>query len=142
MDILPSSPGLARRLAYGEFIRRKRFRNLSITGRGYNYNYTNYNNYTNHYTNTDNNLTYEQLVELEPVKIGLDIKNINSNSFVYTFQDKLVLHINICIICQEFFKNNNEIIRELSCCHPYHLKCIDRWFEENTFCPICKHDFN
>lgn len=150
MDNLPKNPGLARRLAYGEFIRqsttnRLNQRHLARFISTITFNYTpapdedflaDDNNVSTH-TST---LTYEQLISLEDIKTGLKIKDVNCNSKVY-IKNKKIIDINICTICQDVFKTNNEIIRELNCGHPYHLECIDRWFEDHIYCPICKHDF-
>lgn len=140
MVSLPKEPGLARRLAYGEYVRKKTYnnytiRNLRIIGTQIPLTIVNL-----HPVNDI--ITYEELIELEDVKVGLSIKDLNANSHVYAKNTKLVLNISLCTICQEFFKYSNEIIREMNCGHPYHLHCIDRWFEENTYCPICKHVFN
>lgn len=144
---LPKQPGLARRLAYGELIRQGNITNF----RSQMYRFQRYIN--NIITNDEpapdedfileyehnvstSTLTYEQLITLEDVKTGLKIRDINCNSKVY-IKDKHI-HINICTICQEVFNKPGEIIRELNCGHPYHINCIDKWFEDNVFCPICK----
>lgn len=44
-----------------------------------------------------------------------------------------------CVICYSEFAENEEI-RCLPCFHKFHVVCIDKWFEKNTKCPICKHD--
>ena len=143
---LPQAPGLARRLAYGEYVRQSHKRgntNLWIRGNSLFYRALT-DNYPYDYITTEPR--YEELIELEDIKIGLKLSEINKNSYVYVSNIKLVLRINLCTICQEFFKPTNisygEIIREMNCGHPYHLSCIDRWFEDHTFCPICKHDFH
>lgn len=139
---LPQNPGLARRLAYGERVRqlhKQNNNNNSLFIRG---------NNSVFYTalTSDNRIniqgTYEELIELEDIKVGLKMSNVNKNSHVYMSSSKLVLHISLCIICQEYFNEKSDIIREMNCGHPYHLNCIDRWFEDHTFCPICKVHFN
>lgn len=139
MTSLPPNPGLARRLAYGELIRQSHHNirnNLTVRGNGIFYTAL-----TSRSNLIDDSSPYEELIELEDIKIGLKISDINKNSNVYVSNNKLVLHINLCIICQDFF-NKNCIIREMNCGHPYHLTCIDTWFEDHVFCPICKHHFN
>lgn len=148
MISLPNKPGLARRLAYGEYVRKNICTtNLTVTGTQISLRHA---HFTPRFIDVPTqdvdfivpDLNYEQLVELEDVRLGLSIKDINANSYIYAKGTKLVLNISICIICQEFFKSNSEIIREMNCGHPYHIECIDRWFEENVSCPICKHVFN
>jgi hypothetical protein len=44
-----------------------------------------------------------------------------------------------CVICIEDYKSDN-IIREINKCkHSFHVKCIDKWFEENDSCPECRY---
>ncbi|KAG2408173.1 E3 ubiquitin-protein [Vigna angularis] len=43
----------------------------------------------------------------------------------------------ICIICQDEYKNKEEI-GILQCGHEYHGECIKRWLHEKNVCPMCK----
>jgi hypothetical protein len=44
-----------------------------------------------------------------------------------------------CAICQE--RNNDVTVwRKLNCMHHFHRTCIDRWFERDVHCPVCRHD--
>jgi hypothetical protein len=45
----------------------------------------------------------------------------------------------ICSICQESLANS-EVRRIHHCRHMFHRQCIDRWFEQNVRCPVCRHD--
>jgi hypothetical protein len=45
----------------------------------------------------------------------------------------------ICSICQESLANS-EVRRIHHCRHMFHRNCIDRWFEQNVRCPVCRHD--
>ncbi|PIK47037.1 putative E3 ubiquitin-protein ligase RNF38 isoform X2 [Apostichopus japonicus] len=42
-----------------------------------------------------------------------------------------------CTICMGDYETNEEL-RRLPCFHAYHTKCIDKWFEQNSACPICR----
>ena len=48
-----------------------------------------------------------------------------------------------CYICLDKI-DSKEYVRELSCNHKYHKKCIDKWLvkmskeKENISCPICR----
>jgi len=49
----------------------------------------------------------------------------------------------VCAICQDHAPPQDasadwRIIRH--CNHRFHKDCIDRWFEQKTFCPVCRHD--
>lgn len=53
--------------------------------------------------------------------------------------DALVQNTEECTICSDTYKNG-EYKRILNCNHSFHKKCIDKWFNSNTFmtCPICR----
>ncbi len=43
-----------------------------------------------------------------------------------------------CAICLENINQNN-LIRNLSCSHIFHSKCIDEWiFKGSATCPLCR----
>lgn len=44
-----------------------------------------------------------------------------------------------CSICLGTFKRNQHI-RNLPCKHIFHRRCIDKWFDENVQCPLCRAD--
>lgn len=45
-----------------------------------------------------------------------------------------------CAICQDSY-TDGQAIRTLNVCHHiFHKSCIDRWFETNVHCPVCRHD--
>lgn len=44
-----------------------------------------------------------------------------------------------CVICLDNFKNK-ERVRELPCTHCFHKKCVDRWFKNNSTCPMCRQN--
>jgi hypothetical protein len=56
-------------------------------------------------------------------------KPINNNS-----DDIIDLNCRVCF--QEY--NDMDIQRKLNCDHIYHQKCIDKWFESNINCPLCR----
>lgn len=42
----------------------------------------------------------------------------------------------VCTIClSEYIQDDH--LRQLCCDHRYHKACIDKWFEERSFCPVC-----
>ena len=51
-----------------------------------------------------------------------------------------------CSICLEGFQADGEqrskrkVVRFQQCGHFFHGECIDRWFTENTSCPMCRRD--
>ena len=44
-----------------------------------------------------------------------------------------------CTICLDNFQKFDNIIN-LSCLHMFHENCINKWLNENNFCPICKKE--
>lgn len=46
-----------------------------------------------------------------------------------------------CAVCLEAFKDVHAPVRKLvQCKHSFCAECIERWFEEHKWCPICKND--
>lgn len=127
MDTLPREPGLARRLAYGDIIRRRRgFINLSVRGSRIPV----YNAGT--ITELDENqLEYEVLSELPNVKIGASLRTLIETTRVQVAETE-----QFCCICQ-YQCLKGEITRELPCHHNFHIDCIDKWLCDSTRCPLC-----
>ena len=70
------------------------------------------------------------------------ISIIDDVSDIQIFANVLKLGIyndTICSICLENFNNDDEV-RVLNCNHYYHDKCISKWFERNSKCPLCNKD--
>eukprot|EP01066_Platyproteum_vivax_P015637 Platyproteum_vivax@DN6888_c0_g1_i2.p1 len=44
-----------------------------------------------------------------------------------------------CSICLSDFECGDQL-RELPCCHAFHLSCIDQWLVKNCTCPLCLRD--
>jgi hypothetical protein len=79
--------------------------------------------------------SYNRLVELKDVKIGLLSENLLKNSIVENNKNKN----NFCVICQDDI-DIDEIIRKIKCEHSFHISCLDNWFVENKKCPMCKFE--
>jgi hypothetical protein len=77
-------------------------------------------------------LSYEQLIRLPNIKVGVALKTLVEKTRLYICTKK-----DICVICQEETRLLNDIVRELQCMHIYHAKCIDRWLVNNRTCPLC-----
>ncbi len=45
-----------------------------------------------------------------------------------------------CSICQEFFTAGQTLRIIHHCEHEFHRTCIDRWFQQNVHCPVCRFD--
>lgn len=76
-------------------------------------------------------------------ELNSDIINQYDNNIMYNLNRNTSLKISNrndeCSICLQKI-TLNQIIRETKCNHNYHVKCLDRWLEERTFCPLCKKE--
>ena len=136
--ILPSEPGLQRRLAYAHYIRnRHRLR--------YNTNHNTSHN-TNYNRNT-HNFSFLSSVHIYPSEIntvnkpGLSIEKLRSVSRINIDIDSF-----FCPICQDTnhipTHTDKIITRTLACHHTFHITCIETWLSEHTTCPMCRLDLD
>jgi len=59
-------------------------------------------------------------------------------------EDREVAPDTICSICQHHEYRSSEERdtrwRRLRCEHEFHRPCVDRWFSQSTYCPVCRDD--
>lgn len=129
-------PGLYRRLLYSQTLNSNRIRTprLAFTTLSLDLQLE-----PNEQLIEHDNLTYENLSLLQPVKKGLVSKKLLRNSLITSDC------ISFCVICQETCKETcqktcKDVVRVLSCKHTFHINCIDEWFTENKTCPVCKFE--
>lgn len=77
--------------------------------------------------------TYESLLELKDVEIGLISSNLVNSSIV----KKSVTDDSYCTVCQ-YTVLLGIIIRELKCKHSFHINCIEKWLISHNSCPDCR----
>ena len=46
----------------------------------------------------------------------------------------------ICCICQESMRVRQHVRCSPACQHAFHKKCIDRWLQRATTCPMCREN--
>jgi hypothetical protein len=114
----PERNGLQRRLAYGNYVRRRVFPhlqdvNLLVQGRGL--------QSQNQRRSILSTSSYNQG--------GVSLYSLYKNSRVYCKENVE------CSIC---FEKDDVIIRELKCGHSFHMCCIDKWFFKKKSCPYCR----
>jgi hypothetical protein len=114
MTNLPTNPGLARRLAYGNYIRSRSF-------------------------NQRQNLN----ILVEELSTGVEHLNQSSglclNKLIQNTTIAIITTSFFCPICQDI-KEPSCISRHLSCGHTFHIECIEYWLKDNTNCPMCRCD--
>ena len=47
-----------------------------------------------------------------------------------------------CSICQEECSESQRIRSFIYCKHSFHLKCIDTWLKDNSYCPTCRQKYD
>lgn len=115
------------------------------------------------FTNSSNNSVIpltrsaNELFNIIPILLGenirdsyemnLEIQEMNGGNVVVPVKNKEKAYTIIecndnfsCAICLD--KPNNKQFVRTTCNHVYCKDCIDKWFEMNSKCPICKKDFN
>ena len=70
----------------------------------------------------------------EDVKVDTTVKRLNDSTELFINNDK-----DFCSICQDDIQKD-KIIRIINCGHKFHYKCIDKWLETNSCCPICRYE--
>lgn len=76
---------------------------------------------------------------------GLTIRELSENTKLETFkinEDEMIeegmANDSQCVICHMPIENDS-IVRKINLCgHIFHPECVDRWFERNSSCPLCR----
>lgn len=131
---LPPNPGLYRRLAYGNYIRHKYNNNLGNTE-----NINTEDDDTILEEHVFHNFSYENLVRLNDVEIGISLKKLIENSIVEINYTPF-----FCSICQQstLQMDGIEISRNLLCNHKFHIGCIEYWLQNHKTCPVCRYNID
>jgi|TARA_Y100000389_G_scaffold202413_1_gene247610 hypothetical protein len=94
----------------------------------------------------NNNSNTEDLSSITPTNKLIDRKPSQINKILGPYQKVTKNDILIepsdgdkccCTICLDEYKIN-QCKRILSCNHTFHKKCIDKWFNKNSECPVCR----
>lgn len=105
---------------------------------------------TNTNTTNNNNQTRESTFSFtNPISTntdGISIRELSENTCLEIFkinEDEMVeegmLHNpQQCAICHSPIENDTIIRKINSCNHIFHPHCVDRWFENNSSCPLCR----
>jgi len=102
------------------------------------------------FINTGNPITYQWTTLLPPnIQTHADVKNVatdnilNENTKLIIFNELDETNKNrykTCSICIDDFILEDKI-RQLSCSHIFHTKCVDPWLLKESYkCPMCRDD--
>lgn len=84
------------------------------------------------------NMTYEELLELEE-KMGKVSKGITEEQFAKIAKINAKGVEELCSVCYNDI-NEDEEINQLPCQHCYHVDCIKEWLRQERTCPLCKQE--
>jgi hypothetical protein len=92
---------------------------------------------TNLFTNLLNIMNPIPLAPMENVIVFPTNDQIASASRTFSTESQLE---ECCAICQEDIESSVEVRQIRQCTHVFHKDCVDQWFEQSVFCPICRLD--
>jgi Ring finger domain len=85
-------------------------------------------------------------MDIQPRTLWRDVEVVPTEEQV-SRGSELSSHISMpndatCTICQDhdLAGSSEPTWRRLYCLHSFHRECIDRWFETNVHCPVCRAD--
>ena len=87
---------------------------------------------------TNYNSIYNRMVTNH--RIAMDLTPMIYKDFIIKTKENIE-NVNMCIICTEEFKGNDEIVvLKCSTKHVFHENCIKQWIGKKAECPICRYD--
>ncbi|XP_047938343.1 putative RING-H2 finger protein ATL21A [Salvia hispanica] len=96
-------------------------------------------------TNAGDGVVQPRLVSVEAMMVPdgqqACLKTMNFSTFVECNDGNLEGHDqgSCCTVCLEEY-SPQDVIRCIPSCHHYfHSKCIERWFQDNNTCPVCRN---
>lgn len=94
---------------------------------------------------TDEAPSYEELMQLcEYIgyhKQGIhNVDNVSTKNLVAG--DKSLAPDDTCAICLDTLCSKESVRKIKKCSHAFCSECIEKWFEENKICPLCKTDLD
>ena len=78
----------------------------------------------------------ESMDDIQKNPVDKELLKTKTNTFYININNCNELYKNCCICITKF--ENQELVRILPCFHIFHITCIDKWFEFNNYCPLCK----
>ncbi|KAE8728334.1 proteasome subunit beta type-3-A-like [Hibiscus syriacus] len=92
-------------------------------------------------------LSYEELIALGEIigveKRGLSPKEISSCLIQCKFRSvECKTGIDMCVICQVEYEEDEGVVTLGNCEQPYHSDCISKWLRVKKICPICSTEIS
>lgn len=93
-------------------------------------------------TTTDNTFSFLNPIQAAP-RLSIQELSQNTSLEICEINEDEMLEEGMtnqmqCAICHTDIQNNT-IVRKINICgHQFHPHCIDRWFENNSTCPLCR----
>ena len=91
-------------------------------------------------------LSYESLLELEDVKVGLSERDmmartslVNAPALSSSGDKQSSEECSICL-CELFAEDSQPVRRIRVCGHEYHEGCLFHWLKASKKCPLCKEE--
>jgi hypothetical protein len=126
-----TTPVRPRRLQY--FTQTPTLRNMLLAD-----DYVYYNtNSTNVFTDLFNIMNPMPLAPMENVVVFPSREQIAAATRTFRTDRQLE---ECCAVCQEDIEPAVEVRQIKQCTHVFHKDCVDQWFEQSVFCPICRLD--
>ena len=94
----------------------------------------NLNNF-NLFLNKNLNNTFDDVIFMNKKEYS---KLLLEKSGIIVNKNEIKKNKNKCPICFDDIKINHKTYMINTCNHLYHYKCIKKWFEQNSTCPICR----
>ena len=108
---------------------------LNLNQQNFNFNNTFYLNMPINHNNNNLEINENNIASKEKADFILELNEFqykNINKYSSRKEEN-------CSICLEKFKGT-DIIKEFSCTHIFHKKCLLKWLEKSNNCPLCKHN--
>ena len=102
-----------------------------------------YNSITLDGINTGRRIIMQRDINFQNRNESVPLSQLNSKSQLISIRSNNIDNYNEnCSICSSPIIEDNIIRKINECNHYFHQECVDRWFSNNSTCPICRINLN